>query len=196
MRINILSLPLALISSLYVNAQSTFNTSSKRGLVDISNTAASDTQLILRDSDITWYYNYGPTPSLASTNPNLTFVPMLFNTAASSPDFLTTVTNLQKSGTKVPFVMSFNEPDGTTATGGSSISPSAAAATWKEQLEPLRALGIQIGAPAVTGAQSGFTWLASFFEACAGGCTPDFMTVHWYGDFEGLASNIGQKRGV
>lgn len=197
--INILSLPIALISSLYVNAQltsDTFNASSKRGLIDIAATATKDTELILQDSDITWYYNYGASPSLATSNPNLTFVPMLFNTAQTSPSFLTTITNMINGGTKVPFVMSYNEPDGTTSTGGSDISPRNAAANWKEQLEPLRALGVQLGAPAVTGAQSGFTWLSDFFEACDGGCTADFMTVHWYGDFAGLASNMGQKRGV
>lgn len=91
-------------------------------------------------------------------------------------------------------MFSYNEPDGSTSTGGSDITPTAAAANWKAQLEPLRALGVKLGAPAVTGSPDGFTWLTSFFTACGGGCTPDFMTVHWYGNFEGLQSNIEQKR--
>lgn len=172
----------------------TLDTSSKRGLIDIAEVKVEDTELLLRDSDISWYYNYGPTPSLLTTNPNLTFIPMLFNTASTTPSFLTTITTFLNSGTAIPYVLSYNEPDGTTATGGSNISPSAAAKTWIEQLEPLRKLGVRVGAPAVTGSSDGFTWLASFFEACDGGCTADFMPVHWYGDFEGLVSHMGEKR--
>jgi len=93
--------------------------------------------------------------------------------------------------------MTFNEPDGTTSTGGSDIDPAVAATAWIKQVEPLRELGVQLGAPAVTGAYSGFTWLSSFFAACAEqgtNCTADFIPVHWYGDFEGLASHVGQIR--
>lgn len=53
-------------------------------------------------------------------------------------------------------------------------------------------MGVKVGSPAVTGSQMGMTWLQQFFAACNGGCTPDFMAVHWYGDFEGLASHLGQ----
>ena len=91
--------------------------------------------------------------------------------------------------------MGFNEPDGTTSTGGSDISPSAAASAWISQVQPLKKLGVQLGAPAVTGSPSGFTWLQQFFDACASqgtNCTADFIPVHWYGNFEGLASHVGQ----
>lgn len=191
MRRNILSLPLTFLT--LVSAQTDFNSSSKRGLVDITANPSSDAEAILQDSDITWYYNYGPLPSLDTTNPNLTFIPMLFSTAETSTTFLSTVESLLNEG-PVPFVFSYNEPDGDTSSGGSDITPVAAAANWKAQLEPLRAMGVKLGAPAVTGSPSGFTWLQSFFEACDGGCTADFMTVHWYGNFEGLQSNIEQKR--
>lgn len=49
-----------------------------------------------------------------------------------------------------------------------------------------------MGSPAVTGSQMGMTWLQQFFAACNGGCNPDFMAVHWYGDFAGLSSHLGQ----
>lgn len=108
--------------------------------------------------------------------------------------FKDAITALIKAGTKVPYIMTFNEPDGSTASGGSNIAPVVAAETWKREVEPLRQLGVKVGAPAVTGSQDGFTWLANFLTACAGGCTFDFMTAHWYGNFEGMASHLGQKR--
>lgn len=107
--------------------------------------------------------------------------------------------SLVSGGRNVTHVLAYNEPDGTVATGGSQISPSAAAANWISQVEPLRELGIKTGAPAVTGGTQGFTWLSSFFDACASlgtNCTVDFIPVHWYGNFEGLASHIGQVRGT
>lgn len=67
-----------------------------------------------------------------------------------------------------------------------------AAETWKAQMEPLRELGVKLGAPAVTDAPTGFEWLQNFFMQCAGGCTVDFIPVHSYSSFEGLASHIGQ----
>jgi len=190
----ILYLPSAFLPVIY--AQTTFQTSTKRGLVDIASTADTDIERILENSDITWYYNYGANPSLDSQNPNLTFVPMAFDVATSNTPFSTTIRNLIDGGTPVPFVLSYNEPDQSLDVGGSDISPSEAATFWKSQLQGLRALGVQVGGPAVSGSPEGFTWLANFFDACNGGCTPDFMVVHWYGDFEGLASDIGQMRGT
>ncbi len=98
-------------------------------------------------------------------------------------------------GRNISHVLTYNEPDGTSATGGSAISPDVAAANWISQVEPLRKLGVKVSAPAVTGSPGGFTWLASFFDACASlgtNCTADFIPVHWYGNFEGLASHLGQ----
>jgi hypothetical protein len=56
-------------------------------------------------------------------------------------------------------------------------------------------MGIKAGAPAVTGSPGGFTWLSEFFAACTAAgtnCTADFIPIHWYGDFVGLASHLGQ----
>jgi len=91
--------------------------------------------------------------------------------------------------------MTYNEPDGSSSTGGSNVDPTTAATNWISQVEPLRKMGVKTGAPAVTGGSGGFTWLTSFFDACASqgtNCTADFIPIHWYGNFEGLASHIGQ----
>lgn len=73
-----------------------------------------------------------------------------------------------------------------------------AATVWKLQFEPLKKKypQIRLGAPAVTGSPTGFTWLQNWFTECSAisnsSCEVDFIPAHWYGNFEGLASHIGQ----
>ncbi|TVY64207.1 Alkali-sensitive linkage protein [Lachnellula suecica] len=183
------------------SAQTTNLTSAKRGLVFVPSTKyPSDNQIwVENDSDLTWYYNYDATPSPAYANrtqAEFEFVPMLFSPSTS---FATTIQSLVSGGTNISHVMTFNEPDGTSSTGGADLTPDAAATSWISQIEPLRKMGIKAGAPAVTGSPGGFTWLASFFAACASqgtNCTADFIPIHWYGDFGGLASHLGQVVGT
>lgn len=182
---------LTLIST--VSAQSK---SSKRGLVYVPSQdyPLDDRLWDSETSDLTWYYNYQSQPSAAFTNnSNFEFVPMLWGLPASDSDttFLDDVTNLIKSGTNITYVLAFNEPDGV-ANGGSGIDAQTAAETWIRLIEPLKKLGVKLGAPGVTGAPTGHNWLRNFFTHCAGKCSADFIPVHWYGNFEGLASHVGQ----
>ena len=112
-------------------------------------------------------------------------------TDSTNTTFLDTVKGLISSGMNITYVLGFNEPDGC-GNGGSCVDAQTAAETWIREVEPLKEMGVKLGAPAVTGAQTGFNWLQNFFTYCAGNCTPDFIPVHWYGDFQGLASHIGQ----
>jgi hypothetical protein len=175
-------------------------TSSKRGLVYVpsSKHPTDDNIWAQTGSDLTWYYNYGATPSNAFSKTNLQFVPMLWGASSSNTGttFLDGVKNLVSTGTNITYVLGFNEPDGSSSTGGSGIPADLAASTWIREIEPLKKLGIKLGAPAVTGAPTGFNWLQNFFTHCNGGCTPDFIPVHWYGNFEGLASHVGQVMGT
>jgi len=82
-------------------------------------------------------------------------------------------------GANISYVLAFNEPDGGHSTGGSSLPVDLAAKRWIAEIEPLKKLGVKLGAPAVTGAASGWTWMENFFDACKGGCNPDFIPVHW-----------------
>lgn len=68
----------------------------------------------------------------------------------------------------------FNEPD---FTQESNIDPEDAAQLWIQYIQPLRALGIRLGGPAVTA--TGLPWLQAFFAACTN-CTVDFLPLHWY----------------
>lgn len=112
---------------------------------------------------------------------------------ANDFSFSDAVLNMLRQRQNITHVMGFNEPDGSYETGGSEISPIGAAASWIRVLEPLREKGIKLVGPATTGGPDGFVWLAQFFEACAGRCNIDVLPVHWYGDFQGLASHIGEK---
>ncbi|RDL39929.1 Uncharacterized protein BP5553_04269 [Venustampulla echinocandica] len=182
-------------------AETTFRRSDKRGLVFVpSSEHPTDNQIwVQANSDLSWYYNYGVAPSPAyqsQTQDQFEFVPMLWS---PSTTFLSQVQSLISGGRNITHIMTYNEPDGTSSTGGSQVDPVTAATNWISQVEPLRKLGVKVGAPAVTGAPQGFTWLKSFFAACTKqgtNCTADFIPVHWYGNFGGLASHIGEVVGT
>lgn len=173
-------------------------TSPKRGLCHVPTPEHPEDDLLWTttpSADLSWYYNYQWTPSSSyEDDPQIQFVPMLWGASEASPGthFHDYIENRIKTGHPVPYVLGFNEPDAGSAVGGSSLSAALAATTWKTQLEPLRKQGVKVGAPAVTGGPSGWTWLDEFFKECDGGCKPDFFPVHWYGNFEGMASHIGQ----
>lgn len=117
---------------------------------------------------------------------------MLWGAPSSFSDttFLENVTAQLVEGRNITYAMGFNEPDNTAETGGSDINATSAAKYWIKQMEPLRKLGLSLGAPAVTGGSSGFDWLANFTDACNGGCTFDFIPIHWYGSYDGMVSHI------
>jgi hypothetical protein len=172
-----------------------FYPSSKRGLIFIPNSdfPSDDKVWVQKDSDLRWYYNYKMYPSSIYENyTSLQFVPMLWGAPDGFDDttFLENVTAQIIGGRNVTYAMGFNEPDNSMTNGGSNIEPADAAKYWIKQLEPLRKLGVSLGAPAVTGAPSGFSWLANFTAACNGSCTFDFIPIHWYGSFDGMASHI------
>lgn len=179
------------------SAQTAFQSSTKRGLVFVPSAKhPTDNQIwVTAPSDLTWYYNYQVQPSPAYSNrtqEDFEFVPMLWS---PSNTFKSDIQALISGGRNITHIMTYNEPDGPNYTGGSNLDPADAATNWIAQVEPLRKMGVKTGAPAVTGSPSGFTWLESFFTACAKqgtNCTADFIPVHWYGNFEGLTSHIGQ----
>jgi len=115
--------------------------------------------------------------------------------------FLQTVERLV-SGRKINIthVLGFNEPDGPRKWGGGDIDPDTAAHVWLKNIAPLRERGIRVGLPACTGSPAGTKWLDDFLKSCSKqlsgkgptrNCTFDFVNLHWYGNFEGLASHIG-----
>ncbi|KAK6336813.1 hypothetical protein TWF718_009601 [Orbilia javanica] len=170
------------------------NPNDKRGLVYVpSKDHPEDDKIWIQSgSPLTWYYNYQskPSPSLEGGPTNLQFIPMLWGDYDNT--FVQDVKDLVDQGYDIQYVLGFNEPDipAGTGAGGSGVSPENAAARWKESIEPLAKMGIKLGAPAVTGAPGGLTWMKAFFEACDT-CTVDFIPLHWYGNFDGVASHLG-----
>ncbi|KAH7220445.1 glycosyl hydrolase catalytic core-domain-containing protein [Fusarium redolens] len=168
---SLLALALFAISCIAISKD--FYPSSKRGLIFIpdSDFPSDDKVWVKKGSDLTWYYNYKMYPSSVYENyTSLQFVPMLWGAPDGFDDttFLENVTAQIIGGRNVTYAMDFNEPDNSMANGGSDIKPVDAAKYWIKQLEPLRNLGVSLGAPAVTGAPSGFSWLTNFTEACNG----------------------------
>lgn len=195
------SLGLSLLAfSGYVSATS----SSKRGLVFVPNSKwPQDNKIWVESgSDLTWYYNYGSAPSADFADyaqDQFEFVPMLWG-SISDTSFLDAVTGLIDGGRNISHVLGFNEPDGDSSSGGSGILPALAAQVWVKNIEPLAAKGVKLGLPACTGGYNGIPWLQQFLANCSAiistdgdtkNCTYDFVNIHWYGNFEGLASHMG-----
>ena len=102
-------------------------------------------------------------------------------------------------GNRISHVLTFNEPDGDTSTGGTNSSPSHAAQVWQDVIAPLRSppYNLKVSLPATTGSPRGLEWLRDFNTSCyrlnrTNGCAFDFIATHWYGDFGGLSSWLGQ----
>lgn len=141
---------------LAISVAAATTTSPKRGLLYIdSSTSSTDASAFLKSpNDLTWYYNYKPSPT---SNIDLEFVPMLWG-LDKKDSFVDTVQSQMKTK-NISYVLAFNEPDQTSAVGGSNIDPRTAAAAWKSSIEPLAKTGVKLGAPAVSGGGSGLTWL-------------------------------------
>lgn len=176
---------------------------SKRGLAYLGDTHTSDENLLLStNSAIDWYYTWSAYP--VAGNDALPFVPLIHgldDAAATTGNLADTLNSLPASSTHL---LTFNEPDGTTSSGGSAIQPSAAARAYLDDIVPLRTRtsarrSWHISHPATTGSASGLAWLQDFNASCwalnpTSGCPTDFVALHWYGDFAGLAAWLGTLR--
>lgn len=188
----------ALALSLLASAQAE---ESKRGFAFIGDSHAPDNKLLSSDSSpLVWYYNWSPYPNtdLIPTG-SLEFIPMIHGIDATEDSTTEgVIRGLDKSSTHL---LSFNEPDGTTGSGGSSISPEDAAKAYIDYVVPFRngskgGRNWKISHPSTTGSPNGLEWLRSFNSSCydidsENGCPTDFVAVHWYGAFDGLAGWLG-----
>ncbi|KAG6003476.1 hypothetical protein E4U21_002012 [Claviceps maximensis] len=184
--------------------------SGKRGLcfTPNANHAEDNKVWVQPGSDLKWYYNYQSLPSpaySALSQEQFEFVPMMWGVGANPNDtrFLQDVKKLLDSGTNITHVLGFNEPDGTSDVGGSNVLPANAALAWVANFEPLGKMGVKLGLPACTGGWGSLPWLKQFLGNCSAlvstpgekrDCTWDFLPVHWYDNFEGLASHIGERK--
>lgn len=172
---------------------------SKRGLAYIGDTHVSDNRLLSSsESPLSWYYNWSPYPNTnLIPGDSLEFVPMIHGIdATQSSQTEQVIKSLPQSSTHL---LSFNEPDGTKGSGGSSIKPEDAAKAYIEYVVPYRngekggGKKWKISHPSTTGSPNGLNWLRSFNESCykideRNGCPTDFIAAHWYGAFDGLTN--------
>lgn len=196
------------VSLLLSAAPATADSSDKRGLCHVpSEEYPEDDRIWVRsNSSLTWYYNYEPTPAAAYADipqNEFEFVPMFWGAPldTSSDTFYQTIKNLIESeGRNITHVLGFNEPDGSTDYGGSDTAPAQAAAAWATNMVPIKEEfpWIRLGLPACTAAWGWVDWLREFLDECAEivhegerNCTFDFLPLHWYDNFEGLASHMG-----
>ncbi|KUJ16025.1 uncharacterized protein LY89DRAFT_750204 [Mollisia scopiformis] len=154
----------------------TFERSSKRGLVftPAKPFPADDQYWIQPSSDLTWYYNYmaQPSPQYANISQSkFEFIPMMWGAPTNTSDntFSDTVQSLIFNGMDIQHVLTFNEPDG-------------------PEIVPLQQMGIKAVAPAVT--QRSLPWLANFYGNCTS-CNPDFIPLHFYGDYKDFTTYVG-----
>ena len=126
-----------------------------------------------------WSYNWAATGP--SSGPE--FVPMLWGTKMFG-EWPGAIEQSLASGAKN--ILGFNEPD---LAAQANMSPQEAADAWKIHMNPYAGRA-KLGSPGVTsdqsGGEKGLGWLRSFFDACGGQCTVDFLAIHWYGP----ASNV------
>ncbi|RMZ88027.1 hypothetical protein DV736_g4747, partial [Chaetothyriales sp. CBS 134916] len=167
---------------------------SKRGLLYIPTSKPSDYNIFIAShSPLTWYMTYSTWATLQSSSSSLEFVPMIHGTKSASAD----VSAIQSQSSSKN-VLVFNEPDGNTSSGGSSIAPTDAAQTFINTILPLRTKhGKKLSLPATTGSPRGLDWLRAFNHSCyalsplTSGCPFDFVAAHWYGDFTGMTTWLG-----
>ncbi|KAG8702736.1 hypothetical protein FRC12_010015 [Ceratobasidium sp. 428] len=162
------------VGAVVVASQALAAANPKRGLCFAEGDHPGDIKLANQTGTaLTWTYDWAQTPPdyLKTSKTKLTYIPMQWGR-----DGIANFASLVKAqGAKT--ILAFNEPDFGTQ---SNITAVEAAALWKQYIQPLKASGIRLGAPAVTNAPSGRPWLADFLKACTG-CTIDFIPIHWYG---------------
>ncbi|KAH8593900.1 glycosyl hydrolase catalytic core-domain-containing protein [Bisporella sp. PMI_857] len=189
----LLLLPLSLASFSFAAGQ----LESKRGISVLGDDHNSDWSLLTStESPLSWYWNWSPWPTDSKLVAGLMFVPQIHgidNIEANAAQ----VNRLPENSTHL---LTFNEPDGTTDSGGSSISPQDAAKTYIDSIVSLRKANggrYLISHPASTGSAPGLNWLREFNASCYDlepetGCPLDFIAAHWYGAFDGLTWWVSQ----
>ncbi|KAK8012647.1 glycoside hydrolase family 128 protein [Apiospora marii] len=167
---------------------------SKRGLAYQNGAHKADNRLLFSpESPVAWYYTWSlwPAPE-ANDNAAVEFLPLVHSTDdVAKDDFRKQLDALPPSS---GHLLTFNEPDGDTGSGGSAIEPEDAAKSYIDRIAPLRSgdgRTWNISHPSVTGSLRGLDWLRRFNESCwdldrEKGCPADFVAVHWYGEYEGL----------
>ncbi|PSR76383.1 hypothetical protein PHLCEN_2v8479 [Hermanssonia centrifuga] len=145
-------------------------------------------------SKVSWAYNWASAPG-GELPKDLEFVPMLWGGGDNS-NWVNDATAAIASGST--HLLGMNEPD---LGAQSNLSPAAAAALWKQFMEPFAGKA-KLCSPAITNgaAPMGEAWLDDFLSACDG-CTIDCIAFHIYDSatnvayFKNYITDMGTKYG-
>ncbi|EIW84822.1 hypothetical protein CONPUDRAFT_79587 [Coniophora puteana RWD-64-598 SS2] len=157
----------------------------KRGLTWTYYDSTLDTNVLNNgDGNIVAIYDYETyAPPCSNGIGNLGFIGMQRCTDCDSSPIAQLASRQSAQGWATLFTL--NEPD----TG--MISPGDAA-TW--YINNINAIPIKKALPAVTSSASagqGLDWLSQMISACNGGCSYDYINLHWYGpDFATFQSYV------
>ena len=167
--------------------------SSKRGLVYSWESPSLSVFSPYSSKSLSWAWNWDSTPF--NLLQGFSFAPTLHSLKpeATGPWAANAKKAIDSANGGPVQLLGFNEPD---IAEQANLSPSAAAAAWRQYLQPLAgANNVQLGSPQVsngvgtnpaTGQPYGLDWLTSFLSACSA-CTVDFLVVHWYGCTDGCS---------
>ncbi|KAG6874374.1 hypothetical protein C0995_015110 [Termitomyces sp. Mi166 len=185
-----------LSSALLISAR---NSTSKRGMAfSAAETPGDILNANQTKSQISWQYDWGSSPPEYLAVDGIEYIPMQWGSAniegfadavqtQGAKTILVRRSIFDFCGENLIFEKAFNEPD---FDQESNIQPLEAVNLWNKYLEPMKAHGIRLGAPAVTA--SGQPWLAQFMQGCSN-CSIDFIPLHWYGDgVEGFYNYLWQ----
>ncbi|MEU7400205.1 glycosyl hydrolase [Streptomyces sp. NPDC044948] len=137
----------------------------------------------LKDSGVSWYYNWSSSTGPITKPKSVEYVPMIWGADA------VTDTALGQASREGKALLGFNEPD---LPAQANMSPEQALDLWPR----LQSTGLRLGAPAVAfGGDVAGGWLDRFMRGAAErGLRVDFIPLHWFGgDFGPDAAN--QLRG-
>jgi len=147
-------------------------------------------------SKITWQYNWASTPG-GEVKSGIEFVPMLWGAdPGHTGNWLNDAAEAIAGGAS--HILAFNEPD---LGAQSNLSPQAAAAAYKQFIQPLAGKA-KLCSPAITngGAPMGTAWLDNFLNECTG-CQIDCIAIHIYDSatnvqyYKDYITEIGTKYG-
>ncbi|KAF2088480.1 glycoside hydrolase family 128 protein, partial [Saccharata proteae CBS 121410] len=165
---------------------SSTDTVAKKGLVYNDYSVISE---FTSSGTIGWIWNWAQSPG-GTVPSGIEYVPSLQNTEGMT-NWKTTAKEQIENGSK--HLMSFNEPDRTSADGGADLDASTAASYYKEYMNPFSSDDVKLVSPSVCNgdeASVGLNWLEEFMDACDGGCTVDYINIHWYATWTDFSGNM------
>jgi len=137
----------------------------------------------LKDSGVSWFYDWAPTPNGVKAPKGVDFVPMIWGAAS------VTKANLAAAKKNGDTLLAFNEPD---LGAQSNMTAKQALDLWPQ----LQKTKMRLGAPAVAwGADQDGEWLDKFMKgARKRGYRVDFIPLHWYGGDFTTANAVKQLK--